>query len=279
MNETSLPFDDLAIFLCVAEAGSLSAAARQLDIPLPTLSRRMARMEAESKRDLFLRGKNGYSLSADGRALAAQLSGLHDIRRSVTAWQRAGRENVPVRITAGALTTRHLIRALADQMADQKAGQPRLWQPRFVAANANLDIARREVDIGIRRAPPDTPWLARRPLRDIHYAVYAVTPDITGFVSLSEGTLPTASQKWLQDTHGDQITATASDMRLCLDLARAGFGRIILPEFVGQGEADLVQVADRIEGLSHQEWLVCHQDDRHQPAIRAALETIAGLLT
>jgi DNA-binding transcriptional LysR family regulator len=275
MNETPTAntpsLDDLALFLDVARAGSLSEAAKRTGTPLPTLSRRMAKLEQTTGRTLFLRGKTGYALSAEGRDLAERIGELSSLKRAATLWASTAHGPVPVTITAGFWTARHIARHLSP---DPKG----LWRPAFAPSNAALDIARREADIGIRNKPPESTRLARQPLRRIDYAIYAISGAINGYVALPDGVPSTPSQRWLRSEHGAEITTTATDPRLCLDLARNGFGRIILPTFAGDGERGLRRLSDPIPGLSHEEWLVSHNEARHDPPIRAALTAVASAL-
>lgn len=272
MNETQFSLDDLAVLVEVARCGSLSEASRQSDIPLPTLSRRMTRLERQCGRALFLRGKAGYTLTAEGRALVERVAGLNAIRRKADLWRDATVGPVPVRITAGLWTSRYLAQRL------RPGGAP-LWRPAFLPSNVNLDLAHREADIGIRNRAPESSRLARQRLRRIDFAIYAPDAQVNGFVSLPPGAIAPPSQRWLYEHHGADITTTASDPRLCLDLALGGFGRIVLPTFVGDTEPGLIRLSDPIPELAHEEWLVSHHAARHDPPVRAALNTIAEALT
>jgi DNA-binding transcriptional LysR family regulator len=64
-----------------------------------------------------------------------------------------------------------------------------------------------------------------------------------------------------------------------VDLAVAGVGRVVMPTFVARDVPGLKQVGPIIPELSHDEWLVCHHEARHDAPIRAALEAVATLLT
>lgn len=267
MNETPASLDDLELFAIVAQCASLSAAHRATRIPLPTLSRRMAALEQRLGKALFRRGPNGYALTSDGRALAAELTGLADTRHRVARWQTSGDTRAPVRITAGFWTSRFLAQRLRPK--------DRIWQPRFVPANTRLDMARREADIGIRNAAPDHRWLARQQLAPVGFAVYGL-PGVSGFVA-AHPDVP--SQRWLHTHHADEISATASDPRLCLDLAEAGHGKIVLPTFVGDTLATLSRQSEPILELQHEAWLVAHQDGRHDPPVRAAIDEIVSILS
>ena len=266
MNETQPSLDDLALFASVARAGSLSAASRATQIPLPTLSRRMSKLERQIGRTLFQRGPSGYALTSEGRSLASEVAHLTDTHRRVADWQRADTGPAPVRITAGFWTSRAIAYGL-----NPKRERP--WQPHFVAATAALDLARREADIGIRNAPPDHPWLARQQLATVSFAVFG-RPGVNGFVATPPNV---TSQRWLHENHADDITIIANDPRLCLDLALAGHGQILLPTFAGKSIPSLEQMSDTIPKLNHEAWLVVHQEARHDPPIRAAIDEIVRM--
>lgn len=267
-NETHASLDDLAMFAAVAQNGSLSAAHRATNMSLPTLSRRMAALERTLGRTLFQRGPKGYALTADGRALANELTGLSETRRRLERWLASGETVSPVHITAGFWTSRTIARGLCPDV-------DRRWMPRFVPANAVLDVARREADIGIRNAPSDHPWLARRQLASVQFALYGL-PGVVGCIA-SNDDVP--SQRWLRAHHGGTIRATASDPRLCLDMAEAGHGQIVLPTFIGDSLGTLSHQSEPIADLRHESWLVAHHDARHDPPIRAAIDEIVSILT
>ncbi len=60
--------DDINLFIYVADASSLKRAAEQLQIPLPTVSRRMGKLEAILGCLLFHRSTNGLTLTKEGEA-------------------------------------------------------------------------------------------------------------------------------------------------------------------------------------------------------------------
>ena len=60
-------WDDMRLFLAVAETGSFSAAARRLRLGQPTLSRRMAELESGLGEALFERRAQGCVLTAAGQ--------------------------------------------------------------------------------------------------------------------------------------------------------------------------------------------------------------------
>jgi DNA-binding transcriptional LysR family regulator len=61
-------FESMSVIVAVAEAGSLSAASRMLGRPVPTVSRKLAELEARLNTRLFHRSSRQISLTDAGRA-------------------------------------------------------------------------------------------------------------------------------------------------------------------------------------------------------------------
>ncbi|WP_226621155.1 LysR family transcriptional regulator [Alloyangia pacifica] len=265
--------DDIALFLAVADAGTLAGAAKRSGASMPTLSRRMTELERQLGAPLFQRGARRYALTAEGRQLAEEMRGLREVTARLERWQQGGTGPVRVRITAGLWTSRFLARGLVGVWSPEAP-----WLPEFTASNADLDIARRAADIGVRNRRPDQPWLAGRRTRRLSYAAYGRDAQVQGYVTLPPGAATTPSERWLRATHSDEIVTHASDARLALDLALAGVARIVMPCFAGDAEPGLLRLSDPIEALSHDEWLVAHHEARHDPPVRAALDAVHALL-
>lgn len=269
----NLSLDDLALFLAVADAGGLAGAAQATGVSPPTLSRRLTALERDLGQSLFVRGKRGYALTARGRALLAEADPLRTTLRRLAAFADTA-PRPRVRITAGHWTSSFLARNL-HRYWQADAG----WTPEFLASNANLDIARRSADIGVRNRRPEQGWLAGRRTLPVQYAEYATAPTVSGYLSLAEGESTTPSERWLRAEHGDEIVTTASSAWLLVDLARQGLGRVVLPVFAGDGITGLGRVSAPIAALTHDEWLVAHHEARHDPPVRAALDALARILS
>ena len=97
-----ISWDDMRVFLAVAEAGSLSAAARRLKMTQPTVSRRVADLEANVGEPIFVRAADGVSLTSYGERLVEPAKRMAEHAAELTrAAERA--ESEPqgiVRITA-----------------------------------------------------------------------------------------------------------------------------------------------------------------------------------
>ena len=269
-NELSL--DDVLAFLAVADGGGLTAAALETGQSPPTLGRKMTALEQATGRRLFRRGSGGYVLTAEGRAFRAEAEALVEVRARLSSWTR--RDGAArVRITAGTWSSRWLARSLTQYWSPALT-----WMPEFLGSNANLDIARREADIGFRNRRPDQSWLAGRRLRQIRYAEFGTDESVRGYVTLAPNLPGTPSTRWLSENRGDDILTTVTDARLALDLARQGVGRVVLPIFAVAPSDGVSQLSDPIGELTHDEWLVTHHDARNDPPVRRAIDAITDFI-
>lgn len=261
---------DLACFAAVARGGSLARGAASLGLSAATLSRRLRALEAATGRRLFLHGAAGYALTADGRELWDRIRPMEEAARGVAQWEAAGRGPVPVRISAGTWTALHFAERLSEIWAPGD-----IWLPELVQCERVMDIARREIDIGLRNSRPDQPWLAGRRVGTTRFAVYAAGPEVTGWIGQAQDAPPTRSGRWIEERHGARIVTRSNAPLFAFQMARAGVGRVVLPLPVGDGLPDLVRLSDPIPELESEQWLVAHHEARHDPPIRAALDALA----
>ena len=147
----------------------------------------------------------------------------------------------------------------------------------LLSAEARLDIGRRAADIGLRNRRPEEAWLAGQRLGRVAYAVYGRRrPAPEGFVGGDRrdhavGAVAAGAAR-------GAVAVEVSNPRLVLDLVLAGAGRAVLPCFVGDAEPRLVRLGPPIAELAHEQWLVMHHEDRHDPAVRTVARRIARLV-
>ena len=162
-----MDWDDLRLFLAVARAGGLSAAAGRSHASPATLGRRLAALERALGARLFHRRRDGYDLTEAGRELLAKAAAAEDAVLSIERWSAAAAEPASVRIACGTWSS-----AFLAEHAEAIAGsRPRLTLD-LVTGSADVDLLRREADLGIRNRRPATPGLAGRRLGTVAFAVY-----------------------------------------------------------------------------------------------------------
>jgi DNA-binding transcriptional LysR family regulator len=148
----NIPWEDIQLFLAVAEERSMTGAARRLGVAQPTVSRRLAALEARVGEPLFQRSIEGVSLTSFGESLLAP-------SRRVAEWaaeveRAADRADVAprgvVRITAPPGIAHDFLAPFAARLRQEL---PEV-QLEVVATIQYLDLARREADLALRLQRP-----------------------------------------------------------------------------------------------------------------------------
>ena len=267
-----MDWNDLKLFVLVARLGGLSAAARAAGLSPPTLGRRLQALEASLGRHLFERRASGYVLTEAGRDLLAHAEPVEVAMLGVERWRDQGAAGRTVRVSAGTWTSRFLAQRVGEILGPDDG-----FRLAFLAADARLDIGRRAADIGVRNRRPEEAWLAGQRIGEAAYAVYgpAGGAAAAGFVATTETITP--SSQWLRAHHAGAIAVEVSSPRLVLDMVRAGAGQAVLPCFVGDAEPGLVRLGAAIAALTHDQWLVMHHEERHDPAVHLVARRLARL--
>ena len=141
-------FGAMTVLLKVVEAGTLSAAARQMELPLATVSRRIADLEAQLSTRVLNRSSRHLSLTEAGRlyveACRRILEQVEEAERAVMGvhGEPKGRLTVTAPIVFGRI---HLVPIVADFLAEYPEIDVKL-----VLADRLLDLLESDVDVALR---------------------------------------------------------------------------------------------------------------------------------
>ena len=286
MNET-WNWDDLRLFLSVARAGGLAKAVPITQVSAPTLSRRMISLERALGISLFVHRRDGYDLTIAGKELLELAEAVERGALSVDRWRTAADRHPVVKIAAGAWTSTFIARHISN-LIDQNEN----LTIEILTDIAPADLMRREANIGLRNRRPETPGLAGQRLVRVEFAIYGEetlvrscpeVPDERRFgdcrwVTFSPPGPKVPSTVWLdQHLHGE-ATLRCSTAQAVLEAAIAGSGLCVLPCFIGDAEPRLARTSKIIAELGHDQWLVSHDDDRHDKQIRRVSGRLVKLI-
>ncbi len=265
MNETTLNWQDLQLFLSVARAGGLAAAGQSTGKSAATLGRRILALEQSTGLELFIRHSHGYELTDEGHQL---LESVTNVEAIILPYDSAlnGSGGKVIKLSAGSWMTQVLCKHLPEIV---KNDEP--IRLRFISSEQRLDITHRETIIGIRNQRPEDPRLATRKIGRVKFASYATDERVLDWIHVSGNT---PSSEWLRNQAFARAPVEVTSPTNAMDLALTGVGRIVLPTFVGDTQDNLVRVTPLIKALSHDQWLVVHQDDRHRPDVRTVINRI-----
>lgn len=271
----NLSWDDLQVFYHVAETGGLSGAARALGLSAATIGRRMLALEQAAGQVLFERSQTGYALTQDGQALFQKVRAMQAAARPVAALLSPDQNRPVVRLTAGTATAMFL----ADRFC--ALSQPGdAFRLNFVTTEAVLDIAHREVDLGIRNQPAQAGNLASRPIGTLRFAPYrswsVPQPALLEWVAMDPAHARHPAARWLLD-QDLPVAVHANSVATVHELVRAGAGIGVMPCMTGDRDPALTRAGPVIEALTETQHLTMHADDRHLPHIRCVIERIVKL--
>ena len=147
----TLPWDDVQLFLAVAESGSVSAAARLLNVGQPTVSRRLAILEHHLGFPLFERRSDGVRLTTAAERLLQPARRMADYAAEVTRAAQAA-EQAPHGVVRVAAAPGVAFAFLAPFAAWLRTRHPQL-RLEVLADIAYVDLARGEADLALRQRP------------------------------------------------------------------------------------------------------------------------------
>ena len=148
-----IPWDDVRLFLAIAEARSLSGAARKLRLGQPTVTRRLALLEHELGARLFHRSVEGARLTAAGERLVAPAKKMAEWAGEVAraSEKRGSAPGGLVRVTAPPYVAWDFLTPLAAALAQKHPG----LRLEILSTMEYLDLARGEADLALRTRAPD----------------------------------------------------------------------------------------------------------------------------
>ncbi|MEC9481824.1 MAG: LysR family transcriptional regulator [Halomonas sp.] len=276
MNENMMRWDDLRIVLAIAETGSLSGAARRLEVSHATVFRRLGELERRMGARLFERSRNGYTPTLAGEDMADTAGRVAE--EVAGAERRLLGQDLALSGTLRITTTDTLLMGLlAPILAEFRTLHPRITLE-VAVSNRTLNLTRRDADVAIRptSSPPET--LVGRRVGCIAQAVYvrADLPDATSWVGpdahLGYPTLETWMSHHGFDTH---VGLRVDSMLGMLAAIKSGLGRGVLPCYLADHEPELRRLDKPIPELATDLWLLTHPDLRRTARILAFFDFVA----
>ena len=164
-------WNQVRAFLATVEAGSLSAAARQLGLTQPTLGRQVAGLEQDLGVVLFERVGRGLVLTEAGRDLAEHVRamGAAADKMALAATGQSQAVDGLVRVTASDIVASYMLAPAWEKLRARAPG----IVVEVVASNALTDLLRREADIAVRHVAPTQQELIGKRLPDSGARLYA----------------------------------------------------------------------------------------------------------
>lgn len=166
----SLDWSMIAVFLAVAETGSLSAAARRLGSSQPTVSRQVREIEESLGTLVFVRQARGMALTETGRSLLAPAREMREAAGTfgLIAAGASDRLTGTVRITASVFVSHYVMPPI---IAEMRQAEPEI-DIELVASDTSDNLLFREADIAVRMYRPTQLEMVTRHIGDVELGLF-----------------------------------------------------------------------------------------------------------
>ena len=281
-----MDWDKLRVFHAVAEAGSFTRAGELLNLSQSAVSRQISALESSLNVPLFHRHARGLILTEQGELLYRT---AHEVfgKLAMTAAQLSESKDRPTGALKVTTTVAFGSTWLAPRMHEFLDIYPEI-AVNLLLTDQELDLSMREADIAVRLSPPRQADLVQRHLLTMHMNIYASPGYIKKFgtprspadldshrivVYGEEIRPPVPDVNWLLRVGSDPGTLrrpslTVNNVYAIMRAVQSGAGLGALPEFMGQGQRDLVQVLAELEGPQIDAYLVYPEELRASKRIQ-----------
>jgi DNA-binding transcriptional LysR family regulator len=268
-------WDHYRSMLAVMDTGSLSGAARVLDLSQPTVGRHIEALEAALDAPLFTRSATGLNptrlalaLEPHARAMAAAAETL---ARTAAGDPESARG--VVRVTASEIVA---VEVLPEILTRFRRAHP-LIDIELSAANRQEDLLRRDADVAVRMVRPAQDALLARRIGEVRIGMFAHRDYIERFgapesiddlhrhtvIGFDRGQMIPSARAAVNIDITPELFALRTDSDIAQIAAlRAGFGICGLQEPLAARDPDLVPVLQEQISFPLEVWVVMHEDLR-----------------
>jgi molybdate transport repressor ModE-like protein len=275
-----LQWDDVRYLERIAQLGSVGAAARDLNLSISTLYRRVATLEASLGQLCLVRGPNGGTLTPTGEALAAVGRRTRAGLSEVTGQLRAQATTLEGEVS---FTTVSALQPFIERPIAKLAAQAPHLRVVVHLGDAGPSVRRREVDVALGVMHRPSPGCWGRKVARLQSGVYATREALArperGWVARALAEVSSPESAW-ERVHAGRIAVRAPFSSL-VGLVAAGVGLGLIPRQLAALHPGLVEVSEYkalVADLERPVWLLTHPDLRKTPRVVALMNALEGCL-
>lgn len=280
-------WNDYRYLLAVTRHGSLSAAARAMNVSQPTVARRINQLEKVLDIRLFEQMPDGMRLTETGGRLCGRVQALEKmfVELDDEIVDRESDASGPLTVTTSQLFA---VYWLADRIEDFGSRFSGI-QFNCIATDETLDLSRREADIAIRFERPESSSMIGSRLGHVRCGIYgsgkylAAHGHPENIADLADHRIvetgpPIDRFAQIRDLQGharpDVPAARTNCSHTYIRLAQADQGLVSLPCYAAEQITGLEEVLAEHYDRSLDVWLLTHPALRHSARVRVFLNFI-----
>ena len=272
----SINWDDLRYCLAVAKEGSVTAAARKLEVNHTTVSRRITALEHELKVNLFDRSTTGWLVTPVGETILGSAEHMAEEVNSIRRLVHADRQELRGKLRVTAVDT-CIERLLLKPLKDFARRYPDI-EIELIASTEVMDLSVHDADIAFRTTSQPPPNVVGKHIADFAQAIYA-TPELRAQYAAAPQSVSAivwnwmaaagAAPEWLATGFpGMPMRYRVNSLNIAFELAKQGMGFAQLPCALGDMAPELRRVPTDYRAAAPGFWVLSHIDLRTTARIR-----------
>ncbi len=294
MDRRAIKFDwnRARAFLVTAEEGSLSAAARALDMTQPTVGRQVSALEAELGISLFARTSSGLVLTQSGSDLMVQVKAMGDAATNLSLLASGHADTVEgsVCISATEMIAAFILPPIIEKLRNQ---WPKI-EIEIIASSDTSDLSRREADIAIRNYRPTQQELIAKRVQNTLGHLYASKSYIQN-LEHRQSPQDLNNAVFLGTDHSNRVISYLNKFGFHLsssnfpvivanhlvqwEMVKHGVGIGFMTADIGDAEPLVERVLPTFPAFEIDTWLVAHRELKTSRRLRVVFDYLATELS
>lgn len=294
MDRRGIKFDwnRARAFLVTAEEGSLSAAARALDMTQPTVGRQISALETELGVSLFERTSSGLVLTQSGSSLMLQVKAMGDAATNLSLLASGHAEAVEgsICISATEMVAAFVLPSIIKKLRHK---WPKI-DIEIIASSDTSDLSRREADIAIRNYRPTQQELIAKRVQNTLGHLYASKSyiqslehrqspqDLTDAVFLGvdrSNRVISYLKKFGFELSPSNFPIIVANHLVQWEMVKHGLGIGFMTADIGDAEPLVERVLPTFPAFDTETWLVAHRELKTSRKLRVVFDYLADELS
>ena len=290
MDRRAIKFDwnRARAFLVTAEEGSLSAAAKALDMSQPTVGRQVAALEKELGISLFERTNSGLILTESGADLIEQVKTMADAASNLSRLASGHVEALEgiICISATEMIAAYILPPIIEKMRQQ---WPKI-EIEIIASSDTSDLSQREADIAIRNYRPKQQELIAKRVKDMVGHLYASKSylnnierrnspkDLSGAVFFGvdrSNRVISYLNKFGFELDASNFPLVVANHLVQWEMVKHGSGIGFMMQDIGDAEPLVERALTTVPAFETETWLVSHRELRTSSRLRVIFDYLA----
>ena len=266
----------LEFFLATARHGTLSAAAKELDVNHTTVARRIGSLEKEFQVKLFKRKNTGYALTEHGANLLAEVRNIEEMINQTKSKFISTPENIIGKLSVARTTDSNRFNSVLKRFQDS---YPNVELSSYVGTSES-QIKSYEADVTIltTRYPPQDMVAKKIGTTEMHiygsknYLKDKDTKDLESLDWLSfrgDSVRPNTFDLIRRSVKNPNIKFASDSYSEILEFTLAGSGVAFLADLDVESKKDMQIIAPQENHQTVHIWLVFHPDLVSNPRVQA----------